>query len=178
MWMALWKSKSAQKPVRSKWAVADSNLPIQKSNISPSSPVRSDFLLGLENSGHFTETQREKGQTCCCIQSHSCGQGRESWEDDCWIREWKVDEQKAEPSVSYFWPAGDDELFCEFNITNSRRKTEGLQQEKNCDGNSSHESTAFYWTLSLSIKLFLDIQKYCNWKRNGYTTGLTWFILQ
>lgn len=40
-------------------------------------PFRLDLTLTLPSLQTVDlQTQKEKGQTCCCIQSHSCGQGK------------------------------------------------------------------------------------------------------
>lgn len=62
------------------------------------------------NSGHYLPTQKEKGQTRCCIQSHSCGQGKgELRENACWICNGKSMNKEVEPSFSFLasqqqWP--------------------------------------------------------------------------
>lgn len=73
------------------------------------SPFRLDFPLNLpeapfpSNSGHYLQSQKEKGQTCCCIQSHSCGQGKgELRENACWICNGKWMNKEVEPSFSFF----------------------------------------------------------------------------
>ena len=105
------------------------------------------------NSGLYLQTQKEKGQTSCCIQSRSCGQGKRRAErmpvGFAMESEWT---KKLSQAFSFFGQPAAMALFFFFFLCGAsirmdgrrrrrrrrsrRRRREPVCEGKNCDGNS------------------------------------------
>lgn len=90
----------------------------------------------------LSSNTKEKGQTCCCIQSHSCGQGKGGLRECLLDLQWKVNEQRSWAKLFFFWPASSSDLFFVASIRMDGRRGD------------LHGREELWWKLAMSTLPF------------------------
>lgn len=141
--------------------------------------VKESFQAGFSsNSGHYLQTQKEKRQTCCCSQSHSCGQGKRELRECLLDLQWKVNEERSWAKLFLFltsqqqWPFFP---FCGESIRMDGRRRRG----------DLYRREELWWKLAMStlpftgsphsckFELFLGHQR-IYWKRTCVMQQVLW----